>query len=117
MKLVLTEGDTANWVILLEDPESGAPIDLTGATVALYMWTIPEQGIVIDGAACSHDDDGGTVTYDVQLDDVDEPGEYQAQLKVTLANSKTRRYPDPQVDERWDIEIIHAVEGTDTNAS
>ena len=105
------------WVKKLVDPSTGGPLDLTGATVTLYMWTLPHQSIVIDGGSCTHDDAGGTITYNPVLADVDEPGEFQCQFLVTLSNGKTKRYPDMSVDDRWIIKIGHVVESDDTQAS
>lgn len=113
-KLIITEGDTADWVYQLVDPETGEPLNLTGATVKLYMWSLPEQSIVIDGGSCTHNDTGGAITYSPALADVDDPGEYQIQYKVTLLDGSTKRYPDLNVDSRFTLVIEHAVEGQDT---
>lgn len=111
----ITEGDTEDWEILVLNAQTGEPRDLTGLTITLYMWHLELAEIVIDGAACTHDDEGGLVTYDTQDEDVDAPGVYQAQLKMVNAAGKSKRYPEPE-DGRWIIEIHEAVEGTDTSA-
>lgn len=110
----ITEGDTKDWVYKLEDPETGEPMDLTDATVKMYMWELPSQSIVINGSACTHDDTGGTITYNVQAADVDEPGKFQRQWEVTLSGGDIKSYPDLDVEDRNILTIEDKVEGTDT---
>lgn len=112
----ITEGDTEDWIFDVLNAQTDAARDLTGATVVLYMWSHPGSSVVIDGESCSHDDTGGQVTYSPAVADVDDPGTYQIQLKITLAGGDIKRYPDPQVQGRIYLHIHEAVENTDTSA-
>lgn len=89
----LYEGDTQPWTVRFIDRRTREPMDLSGMDVVLYMIRIPDQALVIDGEDCTHNDDGGEVTYDWTEDDVDTPGEYRVQWKFTLPSGKTQRYP------------------------
>lgn len=116
MHWLLTEGDTEDWEFYILNPMTGEPRDLSGLTITLSMWHLLTAEMVITDAACTHDDTGGKVTYDTQTDDVDTPGEYQAQAKVVDASGKVKHYPE-RADGRWVIDIGERVESTDTAAS
>jgi hypothetical protein len=80
-------------------------IDLTGATVLFYaMWAGNDQGqnwdtiqwsqsqsspaphIEIDGAACTHNDSGGVVTYSPLTTTFDTAGSFFVQYRITFAS-------------------------------
>lgn len=111
------EGDTEDWVFTIEHPETGAARDLSGATVTISMRSLRTGTMVIEDAACTHDDTGGTITYDVQTADVDDPGEYERMWTVTLAaGAGVKHYPDPDIQARDYLRIKSRVESTDTTA-
>lgn len=111
---LITEGDTEDWVYVLEHPETQAARDITGATAKLYMWKLPGYEMVIDGESVTVDGSNGKLTYDVQAADVDDDGEYERQWVVTLSGGEQKTYPDPMVQERDYLKIKPRVESTDT---
>lgn len=115
-KKVIYEGTTTDWVYKMTHPDTGAARDLTGVTATVSMWKIPSYSMVVTDAACTHGDTDGIITYDTQLADVDEEGEYERQWKLVLAGGEIEYHPDPNIQERDYLKIKRRIESTDTTA-
>lgn len=104
------QGDTEPWVFQVQDPRRRTILALTGVTAKIYVATVPDWEELIDGATCTVDEPNGKITYNPVADDVDEPGEFEVQIELTLASGKTRTYPT-RSQGRGLLRIDHAIGG------
>ena len=81
----LKTGDTQPLRAQLVYSSTNLPIDLTGATVLLYV-----EGIVAGGACTLVDEDQGQVQYAWGAGETDVAGDYDAEFKVTIAGVHQR---------------------------
>lgn len=83
MSLVLVQGDTAPIIRgSITDDDSGGPLDLTDCQVYFQMRKADDHRYTINAAANIVDASAGTVAYVLAANDLNTPGEYQAQFEV-----------------------------------
>ena len=74
---------------------NGAPRDLTGSTVALFMRNRATRDLKINGAAVTIvTPTAGTVSYTPSAGDVDTEGFYDLEWKETTLAGKPRHFPN-----------------------
>jgi hypothetical protein len=89
----IKSGDTGPALpVTLYDGE--APLLLTGATVAMRMQPLGGGPIKVDKPATVVDALAGSVEYQWEAEDTDEPGEYEVEFVVTYAGGNTQTFPN-----------------------
>lgn len=86
--LIFEEGNShegMKWTII--DQSTRIPIDLTGASVEVLVKTIDEQKTIINRSATILDATAGTCELIPTSAEMDTPGQYKVQLKITFADT------------------------------
>ena len=90
MSVDLVQGDTAPILRgTITDDETGQPLDLTGCTVFFQMRKKDDHRYTINASCSIVDEETGRVAYSLAANDLNTPGEFQAQYEV--------HYPDTTV--------------------
>jgi BppU N-terminal domain len=76
----------------LIDPDTGFPLDLTGAA-ALFVVTNYTKTPAFSGDAIIEDAENGVVRYDFSADDTAEAGTFWAEFQITFAEGQIMTYP------------------------
>jgi hypothetical protein len=96
-RFYLKQGDTARSLSCVLEDNTGAAQDLTGATVTFSMREKETQAVKVDALAATVVTAGtGLVRYDWAADDVDTPGTYEGEFRVTLSSGKQISFPSGQ---------------------
>lgn len=106
------QGDTEPWEWVLMDSRRRKVLDLTDATVKVFVLKLPDSTVLIDGVAATHNNTGGKITFEPTADDVDIPGDYEVQVEITLPTGKIRTYPTDKQG-RGRLHIGHKIGGVD----
>lgn len=93
--LTVKAGDTSPALIeTIIDPATGAPANLTGATVTFLLRTLTAATPVVNAAAAINTPaTSGSVTYTWQTADTATPGSYLGSFRVTTAGGATYTWP------------------------
>lgn len=91
------QGSTAAILTATLKDADGAAVSLTGATVKFSMRPAGNMTPKVNLATATPDPDQtankGKVTYPWVAADVDTPGDYEAEFKVTFPDTKIQRFP------------------------
>ncbi len=88
MSITLVQGDTAPILRgSITNDETGGPLDLTGCTVFFQMRKKDDTRYTVNAAATITNEDDGLVAYTLAANDLNTPGEYQAQFEVHYADA------------------------------
>jgi hypothetical protein len=68
--------------------KNGDPVDLTGATLTLFVGNIGDTPLINGGTIVVTDAELGTYSYEVQEDDLSTAGHYEAQIHVLWDTGK-----------------------------
>ena len=80
-------GDTAPSIFGTLTTTDGQPFDLSAATVRFQMRLAIDNRYSVDAPAEIVDAEAGTVRYDWQAGDLDEPGDYVSRWLITFTDS------------------------------
>jgi hypothetical protein len=86
--LTFVEGNThegMHWTII--DEARGFPIDLTGATINVFIQGVDESNTIIDRVATIIDPTLGTCKLTPVVGEMDIPGNYKVQLHIVFADT------------------------------
>jgi hypothetical protein len=89
-----SQGDTAPVIAEQLLDGAGNPAPLTGASVKLQMWLPGAAVAKVDAAATITDAALGKVSYTWTAPNLDTPGDYLAQWKVTYSGGAIERFPN-----------------------
>jgi|WetSurMetagenome_2_1015567.scaffolds.fasta_scaffold20097_3 hypothetical protein len=89
--VTLTQGDTAPSISgTLTYSDTGEPIPLEHCTVRFQMRKHTDRRYTIEGAAVIVDAIAGKVRYDLAANDLNTPGDYEAQWEITFEDQKVQ---------------------------
>ncbi len=87
MSITLVQGDTAPIIRgTITNCDTGDPLDLTGCTVFFQMRKKDDTRYTINATANITNEDQGLVAYTLAANDLNTPGNYQAQFEVHYAD-------------------------------
>lgn len=82
--------------------EDGATVDLSGATVALHVWSATDGSTLISddtsGNVSITDAANGEVEYEFQSGDLDTAGQYHYEWEVTFSDGGIETWPSRDGD-------------------
>jgi hypothetical protein len=98
----------------LIDPETGLPINLTGA-VALFVVTELDKTAKFNGAAVIEEPEtAGIVRYDFTVGDTADVGVFLAEFQITLFEGQTLSYPPANADPERNFIRLQIAAGLNT---
>lgn len=97
-RYTLKQGDTLPILRETLLDEDGAPINLTGHTVAFHMRRILAPTATIDAAATVIGPTGGQVEYSWGSADMAVPGAFDCEWRILYADGRIQRSPSFQIE-------------------
>lgn len=91
------QGDTAPDIVRVLRTEDGQPIDLTGASVEIRL-RHKISGRLVTGNCTISDAAGGEATYQWQVGDLSDAGEYDTKYYVTYPSGQGGTVPNDGSD-------------------
>ena len=90
----MKQGDTSPSLRTTLKDSSATPVNITGATVNMHMYTQDKVTVVIDAEMSISDAAGGVVTYDWQAGETDNSGWYWVEFEVTYSDATVETFPN-----------------------
>ena len=92
----IKQGDTSP-ALSVQFKWDDSVVDLTDATVKMYMGLYDESSLLIDGATCTITDaENGEIEYAWQTGDTDVVGLYEVEFVVTFSDGTIQTFPNDQ---------------------
>lgn len=91
----IKQNDTASDIQRDLKDAFGAPVNVTGATIAFSMRVKPSGSVKVNAAAGSVVDGGaGRVKYDLTASNTDTANTYEAEFQVTYTDGTIQTFPN-----------------------